>query len=91
MQRRDLFSVSLLTAASQSRALGANDRLHAGLIGCGGRGRYVARLMREAPNTEFGATAGVYLTNAGKEDFIDAPDASKLLRRVPRKPWDLAF
>jgi len=61
MQRRTFVAV---TAASQSRILGANDRLSIGLIGCGGRGRYVARLMREAPNVEFGAVADVYNANA---------------------------
>jgi predicted dehydrogenase len=27
--------------------------------------------------------------DAQKEDFLNAPEASKLLRREPRKPWDL--
>jgi len=34
------------TALSRSRVFGANDRLHVGLIGCGGRGSLDARLMR---------------------------------------------
>ncbi|MCX6598957.1 MAG: Gfo/Idh/MocA family oxidoreductase [Acidobacteria bacterium] len=52
------------TALSASRVMGANDRVNVGLIGCGGRGRYVASLMRQAPNTAFVAVADVYDTNA---------------------------
>jgi len=36
------------SAASASRVLGANDRPRVALVGCGGRGRYVARNMIEA-------------------------------------------
>lgn len=34
------------TAASWNRVYGANERIHVGLIGCGGRGLFDARLMR---------------------------------------------
>ncbi len=37
------------TALSASRVMGANDRLHIGLIGCGGRGTFDCRLMRGTP------------------------------------------
>jgi predicted dehydrogenase len=65
MLRRNFVKTSgiALTALSASRVLGANDRLNIGLIGCGGRGRYVARLMREAPNVAYTAVADVYKTN----------------------------
>ena len=65
MERRAFVKTSGLgvTALSASRVLGANDRLNVGLIGCGGRGRYVARLMREAPNVAYTAVADVYRTN----------------------------
>jgi predicted dehydrogenase len=72
MERRHFF-VSAMTAASAGRVLGANDRVVMGLIGCGGRGRYVARLMREAPGVEFGALADVYLPNAEKARELGAP------------------
>jgi predicted dehydrogenase len=62
MTRRD---VLWTTALSAQRVLGANDRVGIGLIGCGGRGRYVARLMREAPNVEFRGVCDVYEQNAG--------------------------
>jgi predicted dehydrogenase len=66
MQRRQFLggAGAGLMAQSAQRVLGANDRVNVGLIGCGGRGRYVAGLMREAPGVEFGATADVYLPNA---------------------------
>jgi len=55
MERRDFLKnsagagVAAWTAVSASRVLGANDRLNVGLIGCGGRGTFDARLMRGAP------------------------------------------
>jgi predicted dehydrogenase len=53
-------------SSSAAALAGANDRVTVGLIGCGGRGRYVANFMREAPGVEFAATADVYLPNAEK-------------------------
>lgn len=52
------------TALSASRILGANDRVNIGLIGCGGRGREVAQLMRNVPGAEYGAVCDVYESNA---------------------------
>jgi predicted dehydrogenase len=55
MERRDFLKNSVgagavaWTAVSASRVLGANDRLNVGLIGCGGRGTFDARLMRGTP------------------------------------------
>ncbi len=64
-----------VSALSASRVLGANDRLNVGMIGCGGRGRYVARLMSEAPNVAFIAAADVYLTNANRAGEWEGADA----------------
>jgi predicted homoserine dehydrogenase-like protein len=66
MLRRNFIKTSGLgvTALSASRVMGANDRLNLGLIGCGGRGRGVARSMREAPNVAYVAVSDVYTTNA---------------------------
>jgi predicted dehydrogenase len=75
------------TAASAQRVMGANDRVRVGLVGCGGRGRYVAGFMREAPNVEFVACADVYLPNAQRARDWAGPDATayqdfrKLLER----------
>jgi predicted dehydrogenase len=53
----------VMTALSASRVKGANDRVNIALIGCGGRGKYVARLMRENPKVAYTAVADVYKTN----------------------------
>src|SRR5436853_6420824 len=63
------------TALSLSRVLGANDRVRVGLIGCGGRGRYVARFMREVPGVEFVAVADVYRPSAEAAREWAGPDA----------------
>ncbi|HYP15542.1 MAG TPA: Gfo/Idh/MocA family oxidoreductase, partial [Bryobacteraceae bacterium] len=77
MKRRSFLITSgmALTALSSSRVLGANDRLNIGLIGCGGRGRGVARSMREAPNVAYTAVADVYKTNAELARSWAGPDA----------------
>ena len=75
MQRRQFLSGGALTALAAQRAMGANDRVTVGLIGCGGRGRYVAALMREAPGVDYGATADVYLPNAERAKEWAGPNA----------------
>ncbi|HYW48470.1 MAG TPA: Gfo/Idh/MocA family oxidoreductase [Bryobacteraceae bacterium] len=66
MDRRNFVKASGLgvTALSASRVIGANDRLNLGLIGCGGRGRGVARTMRDSNPVAYIAVADVYKTNA---------------------------
>ena len=55
MQRREFLKTSTVTgiaawtARSADQVRGANDRLRIGLIGCGGRGTFDARLMRGTP------------------------------------------
>jgi len=54
MERRDFLKAAgvgaaALSAVSYPRVYGANDRLRVGLIGCGGRGTFDARLMRGTP------------------------------------------
>ncbi|MEO8663063.1 MAG: Gfo/Idh/MocA family oxidoreductase [Bryobacteraceae bacterium] len=49
-----------VAAASMPAFLGANDRVRFGLIGCGGRGKYVAGFAREAANTEIGAVCDIW-------------------------------
>lgn len=59
-------------AASVSRpVLGANERVNVGLIGCGGRGRYVGRIMQRAANTRIVAVCDVYQAqfDAAREMF----------------------
>ncbi|MBZ5596465.1 MAG: Gfo/Idh/MocA family oxidoreductase [Acidobacteriia bacterium] len=74
MHRRQ-FLTSAATALAAGRAMGANDRVRVGLIGCGGRGRYVAGLMREAPGVEYVAAADVYLPNAERARQWAGPNA----------------
>lgn len=77
MLRRNFVKNSSLavTALSASRVSGANDRLNIGLIGCGGRGRGVARSMRENPNVAYTAVADVYDANAELARQWAGPDA----------------
>jgi len=54
MQRRQFLKVTgagaaALSAVQYQRVYGANERLHVGLIGCGGRGTFDTRLMRGTP------------------------------------------
>lgn len=67
MKRREFIkSIASATAALSTTAVAAdrvpraNDRVRMGLIGCGGRGMLVAKLMREVPNVEFVAVCDVY-------------------------------
>ncbi len=61
MQRRAFLTTAAVSAA---RVLGANDRIRLGLIGCGGRGQYVAKFIQEQPNVEYVALADVHLPSA---------------------------
>ena len=70
MNRRDFIrnvvqttTVASVSAVSARQISGANDRINVGLIGCGGRGRLVAKLMRELPNVTLAAVCDVYDTN----------------------------
>ena len=48
------------SALSAQRVFGANERVRMGLIGCGGRGMFDAKLMRDAPDVEFVAVCDLY-------------------------------
>jgi predicted dehydrogenase len=52
----------LLTAAAAQRVFGANNRLRAGIVGSGGRGRYLISQFKEA-GVEVGAVCDVYRPN----------------------------
>lgn len=55
---------SFLAAASVAAAAGANRRVRVGLIGCGGRGRYVTGFMLKVPDVELAAFADVHTGSA---------------------------
>jgi predicted dehydrogenase len=52
--------LSTASAYSADRISGANERVNVALIGCGGRGKHVAKLMRGVPNVEFVAVCDAY-------------------------------
>jgi predicted dehydrogenase len=68
-------AVSTMSAFSAERVIGANDRVNVALIGCGGRGRLVSRLMREAPNVDFVAVCDVYDPSAASAKEWAGPNA----------------
>ncbi|HEY3840485.1 MAG TPA: Gfo/Idh/MocA family oxidoreductase, partial [Bryobacteraceae bacterium] len=59
MDRR---SFLLAAAAAQSRVLGANDRIRTGIIGAGGRGRYLTGQFKEI-GAEMAAVCDIYEPN----------------------------
>jgi predicted dehydrogenase len=59
MDRR---SFLLTAAAAQSRVLGANDRIRTGIIGAGGRGRYLTGQFKEI-GAEMAAVCDIYEPN----------------------------
>ncbi|MCU0226737.1 MAG: Gfo/Idh/MocA family oxidoreductase [Bryobacterales bacterium] len=65
MQRREFAATAIAsTALAASQVRGANERVRLALVGCGGRGRYVAGFASQHPHAVFTATADVYLPNA---------------------------
>src|SRR5260370_2113185 len=52
----------LASAASQTRVFGANDRIRAGIIGAGGRGRYLTAQFKEL-GVEMGGGCDIYEPN----------------------------
>src|SRR5215467_2459607 len=67
MTRRDLIAsagTAVLTAASQSRILGANDRMSIALIACGARGNLLLPHFQKLNNAPITAVCDVYRTRA---------------------------
>jgi predicted dehydrogenase len=54
------------TTLATARAAGANERVRVGLIGCGGRGRFVVQHMRRVPQVELAAVCDVYEPNLAR-------------------------
>src|SRR5690242_6749889 len=87
MQRRTFL---LTTATAQSRVFGANDRIRAGIIGAGGRGRYLTGQFKEA-GVEVGGVCDVYAPNleAGlKEASTGAKPFHDYRRLLDDKSYD---
>ena len=74
MKRRDFLHLTIastaaagagpLLAQQQSGPVGANNRIRAAIIGCGNRGRAVAREWIEHPDTTFVAACDVDKTKS---------------------------
>jgi hypothetical protein len=82
MTRRDLITsagTAVLTAASQSRILGANDRMSIALIGCGARGNLLLPHFQKLNKAPLMAVCDVYRTRARK--VPDTGVGSEALRR----------
>jgi predicted dehydrogenase len=86
MNRRTFLAA---TAAAQSRILGANDRVRAGIIGAGGRGRYLTGQFKEA-GAEVGAVCDVYEPNL-QAGLKEASTGAKTFRDYRRLLEDKSF
>jgi predicted dehydrogenase len=60
MSRRQVLKAAAITAVSYVRIAGANDRVHLGLIGAGGRGRSVMSLFQKNPEIQVDAICDVF-------------------------------
>ena len=77
MQTRRSFSrAAILTAASASRILGANDRVRLGAIGVGGRCQQLMRLANQVGGVEFAAVSDVYAPRMAQAKEQIAPGAA---------------
>ncbi len=73
---RRTFLAGSASAASASRVAGANDRIHLGLIGCGGRGTHLLRMANQAGGIEWTAVCDAWdVRRAQAADTIGSPVA----------------
>jgi predicted dehydrogenase len=90
MERREFLKntaragVASFAAASAKRIHGANNRVHIALIGCGGRGKTVARRVAEVEGVEYVAMCDVYDKQAAdaKQQFGGTAKLYKDFRQV---------
>ena len=93
MNRRDFVKAAAASGPFLGNVLGANDRIVAGQIGCGGRGTYELR-VNKALGIEVAAVADVYDPLIRKAIRTEAPKAEgyKDFRRIlDRKDIDVVF
>ena len=78
------------TALSFRRMASANERVRVALIGCGGRGTHVAKLMAQVPGVQLVAACDVYDSNAEKACQWMSPEARpyKDFRKVLEREAD---
>jgi predicted dehydrogenase len=76
MQTRRSFScATLVTAASASRILGANDRIRLAAIGVGGRCQHLMRMANQVGGVDFVAVSDVYEPRMAQAKEQHAPGA----------------
>ena len=66
VNRRKLLGFGMAASLGAGRVLGANDRIGVGVIGSGGRGRYLITTFKEDPLAEIRAVCDVYEANLQK-------------------------
>ena len=71
--RRLFMGTAAVAAASYSRILGANERVHLGLIGCGDRGRGDMGNFIKTGNVDVAALCDVYAANIDRAKTAPAP------------------
>jgi predicted dehydrogenase len=76
------WALSQMSAASHARVIGANDRINLGLIGCGGRGRYILQHMAKPADTNFALVAVNDIWKARLESY--PAEAEKLFGKKPK-------
>jgi predicted dehydrogenase len=78
-RRTFLKTAAAVTAASQARILGANDRIRVAGIGTGGRGQYLLGIVSKTPGAEIVALCDVYEPHRAQARKRCAPDAREVL------------
>src|SRR5438309_11104277 len=87
-------ALSAASAVSAERVLGANERVRFGLIGCGGRGMFDAKLMRDVPDVEFVAVCDLYPLHVARAKEWAGPSAKEykdFRRLLEQKDIDVAL
>lgn len=64
--------LSRITASSYARAIGANERINVGLIGCGGRGQYIIKNMAKPSDPNFSLVAISDIWKSRLEEYANA-------------------
>src|SRR5437764_14265148 len=93
LSRRDFLAASaaLPLTAPAVHALGANEKLNVGLIGCGGRCRHLVQALVKVPHVRIAAVCDVFTPNlqAGRSWADKQAFATGAYRAVPdRKDVD---
>jgi predicted dehydrogenase len=75
-RRQFLKATAAVTALSQSRVLGANNRIRLGAIGTGHRCRYLLQVVNKVGDADIQAVCDVYRPNADEAKEKSAPHAA---------------